>query len=44
MNLVHTNLGVHSALKGSFHYSKGLVKLWNSIFNARKDLESSFQH
>ena len=42
VNLVHDNLGVHSKLKGSFHYSEGLVELWNGIFNARKDLENSF--
>ena len=26
-NLVHANLGVHRELKGSCHYSEGLVKL-----------------
>ena len=44
MSKVHANLGVHTELKGSFHYSEGLVKLWNDIFTARKYLESSFHH
>ena len=27
LNLVHANLGVHRELKGSLHYSEGLVRL-----------------
>ena len=44
MNLVQANLGVHRELKGIFHYSEGLLKLWNGILSARKDLESRFDH
>ena len=43
-NLVHANLGVHREIKGSFHYSEGLVKLCNGIFSARKDLQCSLKH
>ena len=44
MKLVHASLGVQRVQNGSVHHCGGLVKVWNGIFNTRKDLESSFKH
>ena len=44
LKLLYANLSVYRYLKGSFHFSGGLVKLWNGIFSARKNLEISFDH
>ena len=40
MKLANASLSVQRVLNGSFHHRGSLVKLWNGIFSARKDLES----
>ena len=42
MKLVHVSLGVQRVPNGSFRDCGGFVQMWNGIFNARKNLESSF--